>query len=76
MLAVPLGDDVDPLFMYWRCVLAETIGRRRLWFVCLIRCVFFSFFGQVKEKGYAVVVVAEGAGEEVLGQTGETDATG
>lgn len=31
---------------------------------------------QVKEKGYAVVVVAEGAGEELVGQTGETDATG
>eukprot|EP00752_Nemacystus_decipiens_P004747 g4324.t2 len=31
---------------------------------------------RVKEKGYAVVVVAEGAGEELLGQTGETDATG
>lgn len=31
---------------------------------------------QVKEKGYAVVVVAEGAGEELLGKTGETDATG
>ncbi len=40
--------------------------------------VFFRFFvfDQVKEKGYAVVVVAEGAGEEILGQTGETDATG
>ncbi|CAB1107423.1 unnamed protein product [Ectocarpus sp. CCAP 1310/34] len=31
---------------------------------------------RVKEKGYAVVVVAEGAGEEILGETGETDATG
>ncbi|CAM9610331.1 unnamed protein product, partial [Hapterophycus canaliculatus] len=31
---------------------------------------------RVKEKGYAVVVVAEGAGEELLGQTGEMDATG
>lgn len=30
----------------------------------------------MKEKGYAVVVVAEGAGEEILGETGETDATG
>ena len=35
-----------------------------------------SVWDQVKEKGYAVVVVAEGAGEEILGQTGETDATG
>lgn len=31
---------------------------------------------QVKEKGYAVVVVAEGAGEEILGETGKMDATG
>ncbi|CAM9190623.1 unnamed protein product [Pylaiella littoralis] len=31
---------------------------------------------RVKEKGYAVVVVAEGAGENLLGQTGEMDATG
>ncbi|CAN0396111.1 unnamed protein product [Laminaria digitata] len=31
---------------------------------------------RVKEKGYAVVVVAEGAGEEILGETGQTDATG
>lgn len=31
---------------------------------------------QVKEKGYAVVVVAEGAGEEILGGTGKTDSTG
>eukprot|EP00904_Undaria_pinnatifida_P002128 jgi/Undpi1/11916/HiC_scaffold_4.g01615.m1 len=30
----------------------------------------------VKEKGYAVVVVAEGAGEEILGGTGKTDSTG
>lgn len=36
----------------------------------------YYFSRQVKEKGYAVVVVAEGAGEEILGETGETDATG
>jgi 6-phosphofructokinase 1 len=31
---------------------------------------------RVKEQGYAVVVVAEGAGEEVLGVSAETDASG
>lgn len=31
---------------------------------------------RVKEQGYAVVVVAEGAGEEVLGVSVETDASG
>jgi 6-phosphofructokinase 1 len=31
---------------------------------------------RVKEQGYAVVVVAEGAGEEVLGTSVETDASG
>lgn len=31
---------------------------------------------RVKEQGYAVVVVAEGAGEEVLGVSSETDASG
>jgi len=31
---------------------------------------------RVKEKGYAVVVVAEGAGEELLGESTETDASG
>ena len=31
---------------------------------------------RVKEQGYAVVVVAEGAGEEVLGTSAETDASG
>eukprot|EP00581_Thalassiosira_minuscula_P009899 CAMPEP_0183709164 /NCGR_PEP_ID=MMETSP0737-20130205/5261_1 /TAXON_ID=385413 /ORGANISM="Thalassiosira miniscula, Strain CCMP1093" /LENGTH=533 /DNA_ID=CAMNT_0025937181 /DNA_START=28 /DNA_END=1629 /DNA_ORIENTATION=+ len=31
---------------------------------------------RVKEKGYAVVVVAEGAGEELLGASTETDASG
>lgn len=31
---------------------------------------------QVEEKGYAVVVVAEGAGEELLGESTETDASG
>jgi 6-phosphofructokinase 1 len=30
----------------------------------------------VKEKGYAVVVVAEGAGEELLGASNDTDASG
>lgn len=30
----------------------------------------------VKEKGYAVVVVAEGAGEELLGTSAEVDASG
>lgn len=31
---------------------------------------------RVKQQGYAVVVVAEGAGEEVLGTSAETDASG
>ena len=31
---------------------------------------------RVKNQGYAVVVVAEGAGEEVLGTSAETDASG
>ena len=31
---------------------------------------------RVKEQGYAVVVVAEGAGEEILGTSAETDAGG
>lgn len=31
---------------------------------------------RVKDKGYAVVVVAEGAGEELLGESTETDASG
>jgi 6-phosphofructokinase 1 len=31
---------------------------------------------RVQEQGYAVVVVAEGAGEEVLGASAETDASG
>ena len=31
---------------------------------------------RVKEKGHAVVVVAEGAGEDLLGQSTETDASG
>ena len=31
---------------------------------------------RVKQKGYAVVVVAEGAGEELLGESTETDASG
>ena len=31
---------------------------------------------RVKHKGYAVVVVAEGAGEELLGASTETDASG
>jgi 6-phosphofructokinase 1 len=31
---------------------------------------------RVKQQGYAVVVVAEGAGEEVLGISAETDASG
>ena len=30
----------------------------------------------MKQKGYAVVVVAEGAGEELLGESTETDASG
>jgi 6-phosphofructokinase 1 len=31
---------------------------------------------RVKERGHAVVVVAEGAGEELLGESAETDASG
>ena len=31
---------------------------------------------RVKKNGYAVVVVAEGAGEELLGESTETDASG
>lgn len=31
---------------------------------------------RVKEQGYAVIVVAEGAGEDVLGVSAETDASG
>lgn len=31
---------------------------------------------RVKDQGYAVVVVAEGAGEDVLGVSAETDASG
>ncbi len=33
-------------------------------------------WNRVKEKGYAVVVVAEGAGEELLGESSEVDASG
>ena len=33
-------------------------------------------WSRVKRKGYAVVVVAEGAGEELLGESTETDASG
>eukprot|EP00559_Dactyliosolen_fragilissimus_P001379 CAMPEP_0184866258 /NCGR_PEP_ID=MMETSP0580-20130426/21555_1 /TAXON_ID=1118495 /ORGANISM="Dactyliosolen fragilissimus" /LENGTH=582 /DNA_ID=CAMNT_0027365843 /DNA_START=45 /DNA_END=1793 /DNA_ORIENTATION=+ len=33
-------------------------------------------FKRVKQKGYAVVVVAEGAGEDILGESTETDASG
>lgn len=33
-------------------------------------------FKRVKTKGYAVIVVAEGAGEEILGTSTETDASG
>lgn len=35
-----------------------------------------SFRVQVEEKGYAVVVVAEGAGEELLGESTAKDASG
>ena len=31
---------------------------------------------RVKEQGYAVIVVAEGAGEELIGESAETDASG
>ncbi len=31
---------------------------------------------RVKEQGYAVIVVAEGAGEEIIGSSTETDASG
>lgn len=37
---------------------------------------FGSFRAQVEEKGYAVVVVAEGAGEELLGENTTKDASG
>jgi 6-phosphofructokinase 1 len=30
----------------------------------------------VKEKGHAVIVVAEGAGEDILGMSAETDSGG
>jgi 6-phosphofructokinase 1 len=33
-------------------------------------------WSRVKQKGHAVVVVAEGAGEELLGESTETDASG
>lgn len=33
-------------------------------------------YKRVKSKGYAVIVVAEGAGEEILGTSTETDASG
>jgi 6-phosphofructokinase 1 len=33
-------------------------------------------FRRVKKNGYAVIVVAEGAGEELLGESTETDASG
>ena len=33
-------------------------------------------FKAVKQKGFAVVVVAEGAGEELLGASAEVDASG
>ncbi len=33
-------------------------------------------FERVKQKGYAVIVVAEGAGEDILGTSTETDASG
>lgn len=31
---------------------------------------------RVKQQGFAVIVVAEGAGEELLGESAETDASG
>jgi len=31
---------------------------------------------RIKHQGYAVIVVAEGAGEEVLGESAEKDASG
>lgn len=37
---------------------------------------FDLYGGQVEEKGYAVVVVAEGAGEELLGENTTKDASG
>lgn len=39
-------------------------------------CVAFTVRGQVEDKGYAVVVVAEGAGEELLGESTAKDASG
>lgn len=33
-------------------------------------------FRRVKKNGFAVVVVAEGAGEDILGESTETDASG
>lgn len=33
-------------------------------------------YKRVKQKGFAVIVVAEGAGEEILGTSAETDASG
>jgi 6-phosphofructokinase 1 len=33
-------------------------------------------YRRVKKKGYAVIVVAEGAGEELLGESTQTDASG
>eukprot|EP00557_Chaetoceros_sp_GSL56_P002369 CAMPEP_0176487752 /NCGR_PEP_ID=MMETSP0200_2-20121128/6315_1 /TAXON_ID=947934 /ORGANISM="Chaetoceros sp., Strain GSL56" /LENGTH=542 /DNA_ID=CAMNT_0017884633 /DNA_START=71 /DNA_END=1696 /DNA_ORIENTATION=+ len=33
-------------------------------------------YKRVKQKGYAVIVVAEGAGEEILGTSSDTDASG
>lgn len=40
-------------------------------------CLFVGLYGgQVEEKGYAVVVVAEGAGEELLGENTTKDASG
>lgn len=41
----------------------------------ILSCAAISFW-QVEEKGYAVVVVAEGAGEELLGQSTAKDASG
>jgi 6-phosphofructokinase 1 len=35
-----------------------------------------NLYRRIKKKGYAVIVVAEGAGEEILGTSTETDASG
>lgn len=62
--------------MNWKAIQVSVCDRKR----CNLRvftlgCLPF-LFKRVQEQGHAVVVVAEGAGEELLGKNVETDAGG